>query len=161
MKKIIFISLAIFLTSCMSFNEIAKGTSQSDIDSIPKGATKIIVENDKSMQENYIMSYQTLISQNFKIEKSNKEMGYILANNTEPGDTRMRLNIICKDNTININVDWSAGTQTGAMISAMGMYPGSFTWYHAKWAKNNTKSTTAFLYAFKFAQKLGGIIKFE
>ena len=162
MKKIIFLLLTVTLTSCMSFQEIAGGLPKTTIDAIPKGATKIIVENNENMQANYKDSYRALLSQDFKIQKSDKEMGYLLATNSAPGDTQVRLNIVCKAGEVIINTEWTAGTQTAMLgFAATGYSASHFSWYPAKWAKNSTKSTSAFVSAVKLASELKGTVKFE
>ena len=158
MKKIIILLLTVSMASCMSFQQITDGVPQSTIDSIPKGATKIIVVNSETMQANYSDSYHALLSQDFKIQQSNKEMGYLLATNTAPGDTQVRLNIVCKAGTIIIHTEWTAGTQTGMF---MGHVSAHFSWYPAKWAKTETKSTSAFVSAVKVASELKGTLRYD
>ncbi len=160
MKKQIYLFLIIGLIfqSCMSYNQIAAVVPDGSLDLIPKGAKTIIVQNNQTLAANYKASYLALLSQDYKIQKQNPEMGYILATNTAPGDTRVRLNVVCKNESVNISTDWTAGTQTALMF---GGSEAAFSWYPAKWAKNSNKSTVAFVSAVKFAKSINGTIRYE
>lgn len=73
------------------------------------------------------------MSQNYRIDNDNKEMGYILDSKQDIGETQVRLNVVCENNSIRITGEWTAGTQTALMMGAMsGLTAGNFSWYNAQ-----------------------------
>ncbi|TDN99993.1 hypothetical protein [Sunxiuqinia elliptica] len=163
MKKLILISIVAFaLQSCMSYKTIYTIIPENTANEIPLTANKILIENDNSLSENYQRSYKTLLSQNYRIDNDNKEMGYILASKQDIGDTQVRLNIACEDKSIKITSEWTAGTQTALMMGAMsGLATPSMSWYNAQWNAKSDKSTIAFANAVKFAKELNSELKYE
>lgn len=153
---------AFALYSCMSYTTIYSIIPENTANEIPLTANKILIENSKSLSENYQMSYKTLLSQNYRIDKDNKEMGYILASKKDIGDTEVRINLVCEDKSIKITSEWTAGTQTALMMSAMsGLTTPSLSWENAQWNKKSDKSTVAFANAVKVAKALSNELKYE
>jgi hypothetical protein len=146
----------------MSYKTIYTIIPESTANEIPLTANKIIIANSNTLLDNYKASYKTLLSQNYRIDKDNKEMGYISASKQDIGDTQVRLNIVCENNAVKITSEWTAGTQTALMMGAMsGMTAPNFSWYNAQWNKKSDKSTVAFADAVKIAKALGGKIEYE
>lgn len=162
MKKLILILIiAATFSSCMSFTEIYKVIPENTVNEIPLKANRITITNDLSLSDNYNVSYKTLLSNDYKIDNDNKEMGYILASKQDIGDTYVRLNFVCNDNSIKITSEWTAGTQTSLMMGAMtGITPSNFTWYQAEWNKSSDKPTIAFANAVKVAKQISPNIEY-
>jgi len=163
MKKILIISIiALIIQSCVSYKAIYSIIPENIANEIPLTANKILIENNTSLSENYKKSYKTLLSQNYRIDNDNKEMGYILASKQDIGDTQVRLNIVCGDNSIKITSEWTAGTQSALMMNAMsGLAAPSMSWYNAQWNKKSDKSTVAFADAVKIAKVLSDKLIYE
>lgn len=163
MKRFILILLfAIGVQSCMSFKNIYTIISEDTADKIPLTANKILIEDSLSLIENYQKSYKTLLSQNYRIDSDNKEMGYILASKKDIGDTEVRLNIVCEDKSIKVTCEWRAGTQTALMMNAMsGLMVPTLSWENAQWNKQSDKPTVAFANAVKFAKIISNELKYE
>lgn len=143
----------------MSYKTIYSIIPESTTNEIPLSANKIIINNNSPLSENYTKSYKTLLSQDYRIENDNKEMGYILASKQDIGDTQVRLNVRCEDSLIQITSEWTAGTQTALMMNAMSGVSaggGNFSWYNAQWNKRSDKSSVAFANAVKVATAIGG-----
>lgn len=161
-KYILIIIAAFFLSSCMSYQSIYSIIPENTANAIPLTANKIIVKNNNSLSENYTKSYKSLLAQNYRIDNDNKEMGYILASKKDIGDTEVRLNMVCEDNSIKITSEWTAGTQTAILMGAIsGMTAPQMTWYNAQWNRKSDKSTVAFANAVKVANILGDELTFE
>ncbi|MDQ1139480.1 hypothetical protein [Pedobacter agri] len=76
-------------------------------DSIPfVGATKIIIKNDKSAEDNYQLAAKTLLDQNYTIEKSDKEFHQLYSGSVKvfgEGTTRwVSLYVLSRDGSITI-----------------------------------------------------------
>ncbi len=162
-KSALILFVAILLQSCMSYKTIYTIIPESTTNEIPLTANKITIENNSSSSENYTKSYKTLLSQDYRIDNDNKEMGYILASKQDIGDTQVRLNVRCDDSLVQITSEWTAGTQTALMMNAMSGVStggGNFSWYNAQWNKKSDKSSVAFANAVKVAKAIGGTITY-
>ena len=74
---VLFISITISLQSCMSYKDMFQVIPEQTAEEIPLKAAKIIIKNSVAIEENYNQSFKILLAQDYKIENSNKEMGYI------------------------------------------------------------------------------------
>lgn len=161
-RSILIFLIAVGFQSCMSYKTIYSIIPENTANQIPLTANKIIVENNNLLSENYQKSYKTLLSQNYRIDNDNKEMGYILASKQDIGDTQVRLNVVCEDNSVKITSEWTAGTQTALMMGAIsGLAAPSMSWYNAQWNKKSDKPTVAFANAVKVARELGNVLEYE
>jgi hypothetical protein len=125
---------------------------QKTIDEIPINSSKIIAINNKPGITNYNDSYKYLLSNDYKIESDNKEMGYILASKMDVGDTNVRLNIVCSDNQILITCEWKPGMNSTLMASSFSGTNITSDWNNAKWTKQYDKPNIAFAKAAQFAE---------
>lgn len=154
--------IVVLFNSCMSYTTIFTIIPENEANEIPLGANKIVIENGNTLAKNYQISYKSILAQSYKIEKDNSEMGYILASKQDIGDTQVRLNLVCDDNSIKITTEWTAGTQTALMMGAIsGMTAPNFSWYNAQWNKKSDKSTVAFANAVKVAKMISDNLKYE
>jgi hypothetical protein len=106
------------------------------------------------MVENYTKSYQCLLTNDYRIEKDNKEMGYISASKMDIGDTNVRLNIVCNNNQITVTSEWKAGTNSEIFTSALSGINVHSDWSNAIWTKHYDKPNIAFAKAVAFSKEL-------
>ena len=157
---IISIILILFLQSCMSTRDLYTIIPEQSAIEIPIKANKIIINTAHSSYENFDNSYKIILDQDYKIEKDNKEQGYILAYKKAEGDTYVRLNISCSVGTIAITSEWKAGTNSEIMVQVFSGLTMKSEWENAQWNKSNDKSSVAFANAVKFAQLIPGDISY-
>lgn len=163
MKKLSFILFSvIILHSCMSYNSMLSIIPEQTASEIPLNAEKILIENSNLLNDNYLLSYKTLLKQDFKIENDNKELGYISASKKVEGDTNIRLNIVCENNTIQITSEWKPGAQTSIATAAMtGINVSNYDWQNAKWNKKADKSSLAFAKTVLFAKEISNVLIYK
>jgi hypothetical protein len=155
--SIIFI---LFLQSCMSSRDLYTIIPEQSAVEIPIKANKIIINNAHSIYENYDNSYKIILAQDYKIEKDNKEQGYVLAYKKAEGDTYVRLNISCSEGVIYVTSEWKAGSESEIFAQALSGLIVESEWENAQWNKSGDKSSVAFANAVKFAQLIPGAISY-
>lgn len=153
-RSILFISIAISLQSCMSYKDLFQIIPEQTAEEIPLNAKKIIIGNTATIEENYNQCYKVLLTQDYRIENSNKEMGYISASKKDYGDTNVRLNVVCKNNEITVTSEWKAGNTSAMMTTAMTGMAVNYDWEKAQWNKRADKPSVSFAKAVTFSKEL-------
>jgi hypothetical protein len=153
-KSVLFVSIAICLQSCYSYRDIFQVIPEGTANEIPLNAKKVIIKNDNTLEDNYNKSYKVLLSQDYMIEKDNKDMGYISASKKDFGDTYVRLNVTCSNGSIAVTSQWKAGSQTSIMASALTGMTVNYDWENAQWNKRADKPSIAFAKAVIFSKEL-------
>jgi hypothetical protein len=162
MKAIVYLLICIFvLTSCAASKTMQSIIPQNTINEIPLNASKIIVINNTSIEQNFNIVYKNLLSNDYKIEKDNKEMGYILASASDYGDTQVRLNIVCEDNKISITSEWKPGMNSVIFASSLSGVNITSDWNKAQWTKHYDKPNIAFARSVNFAKLLNAKITYK
>lgn len=161
-KNLLLFLLFVLSTSCSSYKSLTSIIPISDINMIPKNSNKIIINSDFVLIDNYNNCYKTLLNQDYIIEKENRDMGFIVANKNETGDTKVKIVVVCEDFCIKIRGEWSAGTKTALLMSAMsGLNTPSLTWYDAYWTKRGDRPGIAFSSCVKFAKSISNNLIYE
>lgn len=152
---VLIISITISLQSCMSYKDMFSIIPEQTAGEIPLKANKITIKNSNTIEQNYNNSYKVALSQNYRIEANNKEMGYISASKKDEGDTYIRLNVTCNNDSIAVTSEWKAGNQSSIMASALGGITVNPDWENAQWNKRADKSSLSFAKAVLFSKELG------
>lgn len=151
---ILIISITINLQSCMSYKDMFTVIPEQTASEIPLNANKIIIKNENALMGNYNNSYKVLLSQNYRIENDNKEMGYISASKKDAGDTHVRLNITCGNGSVTVTSEWKPGSQTSIVTGAMVGFTPVYDWENAQWNKRADKPSISFAKAVMFSKEL-------
>jgi hypothetical protein len=161
MRAIIVISAAsILCVSCMSYSALFQIIPQPAAEEIPLGAKKILIHSSESTTANFNKCYKALLSQDYRIENDNKEMGYISASKSDIGDTFVRLNITCSDTLISVTSEWKAGSTSAMTAQAMTGMVVAFDWEKAQWNKRADKSSVAFANAVSFCKQISSNLNY-
>jgi hypothetical protein len=163
MKKLFVIIISVlFFSSCATMSDISKLSPNSNISAIPTKSNKIMVTTDKSDIDNFNSCLKKLLEFEYEITTKDREAGYILAEKKSEFDTYVKLNISFSSGIINISPSWKAGTSSEILASAVsGLYGIKAGWEPARWYKNSSKPSVAFIEADKLAQSLSGKVSYQ
>ena len=162
MKRIVlFIFIFISLQSCMSYKEMFTIIPEQTAGEIPVGANKITIKNNNLLEENYLKSFKIALSQNYRIEASNKELGYVSASKKDEGDTYVRLNIICGNDSVMVTSEWKAGMESTIYASALSGVTINPDWENAQWNKRADKSSISFAKAVLFSKEISSDLIYQ
>ena len=140
MKNVLLISILVVFTGCVSVSHIAQttGVSESQLNTISKNASEIIVEKSISASGLYEEVYSVLISRGHRISKDDKERYYITTEGKDAGEsTLQRSTIVISEgdgvSTALIRSEWKPGTEAAMGASIMAGIGISSDWSQAKW----------------------------
>ena len=148
-----YVVIVFVLTGCVSANSLLSPEERGDI---PKDATKVIAVSTLHGADLFDHVYNTLITDGFRIDESNKDQGYISTQGKEiEQETMIRLSVVMVDSTVRFTGQWNvtASMQTG--LSA-GLGATGFGWSEARWGDAGRPSL-AFAYMYKYAKRIGQI----
>lgn len=158
--RFLFISIALSFYSCMSYQSMFQVIPEETAEEIPLKADKIIISNNQSLNENYKQAFKTLLSQDYRIESDNKEMGYISASKKDIGDTHVRLNVVCEEKEIQVTSEWMPGNQTAMSLSVFTGVNAQINWENAQWNKKADKPSVAFANAVLFSKEISNDLEY-
>jgi len=138
MKKII-IALILVISSINAY-------SQFDI---PKGADKIVIKNDRTAQQNFLLSKQILADNSIEIDKQDGDIHQVKSGKVKLNNYAYYIMLISsKDSLISITGTW-ANTIT-VQTSSLSLPPTAYT------VRNKGSDKIVFTKMDDFATKFGG-----
>ena len=155
------------LASCITKSLISEtsGVNTSELNNIPNGAKEIIIERSGTAEELYNDLFTALLSRGHRIDKDDKERGYITTEGHDVGQsTTQRMTIVISEKDIsakaNIITEWKAGTEAAMFASGLSGIQILSDWSKATWETG--RPGIAFAESVAVAKKVvGGLISYK
>lgn len=128
------------LASCITKSLISEtsGVNTAELNNIPNGAKEIIIERSGTAEELYNDLFTALLSRGHRIDKDDKERGYITTEGHDVGQsTTQRMTIVITDNETSakaiMTTEWKAGTEATMFASGLSGIQIHSDWGKATW----------------------------
>jgi hypothetical protein len=154
-KPLVIIAIGLLFTACLSTRDVIPAKTAN---SIPNGATKVIVTSNLPADSLYKESFEALANKGYTISHSSDKMHQISAKNTM--GLRKYNNLSGGELRVNILVN-SKGNGSKAVLSGTWHQSSSGT-NKAKWSGGrHSRYEYAFAKIVKFAEQLNGTVSYS
>ena len=155
------------LASCITKSLISEtsGVSSSELNIIPNGANEIIIERSGTAEELYNDIFTALLSRGHRIDRDDKERGYITTEGHDVGQsTTQRMTIVITDYEISakaiMTTEWKAGNEATMFASGLSGIQIHSDWGKATWETG--RPGIAFAESVAVAKKIdGGLVSYQ